>query len=547
MHKNRIWFQLALIVILAVAVVGSTLAINRSYGVGAFLGPIGGTHRIVMQRFITRPDEQALQRAAIQGMLDALDDPYTFYVPPADTDEFEKEMTGEYVGIGVAVAMRDGWLTVITPLDGSPAIAAGVRAGDRIVEIEGVSTADKTPDECVEMLMGEAGVPVRITVERGGTRIAVTIVRERIVTQTVRGFHRADGGRWRHVIDADRRIAYIRVSQFNQTTADEFKGVIEGLGVEEPGRLGALIIDLRGNPGGLMSASIAMADLFLSEGIIVSTRGRALDAETILAHREGTLGDFPIVVMIDGQSASASEIFAGALADNDRAVILGERSFGKASIQQVYTLSRTNAELKITEGRYQLPSGRSPHREPGSTEWGVDPSPGFFVPMSGQEWLDAMTTQQDQEVIRTGTEDATDWSDTEGALAALGDRQLTAAVGALQTRIDTGLWVPVGADAPSGEQLIAEDLERLDRSRQALLRDLALLERSARRHESAGIALGEPIDLWPDDTDLAGGRLEVFDARGNRIAQLSITGDDLERWLQASGVEPTEAEGSDDG
>ena len=133
------------------------------------------------------------------------------------------------------------------------------------------------------------------------------------------------------------------------------------------------------------------------------------------------------------------------------------------------------------------------------------------------------------------------------ALAALGDRQLTAAVDALQTRIDTGLWAPVGGDAPSGEQLIAEDLERLDRSRQALLRDLALLERSARRHESAGIALDEPVDLWPDDADLAGGRIEVFDARGNRIAQLSITGDDLERWLQASGVEPTETEGSDDG
>jgi len=290
--------------------------------------------------------------------------------------------------------------------------------------------------------------------------------------------------------------------------------------------------------------------------VIVSARGRAFDDQTNRAHAKGTLPNFPIVVMIDSLSASASEIFAGALADNKRAKILGERSFGKASIQGMYTLKRTNAELKVTEGRYELPSGVSPHREVDSVDWGVDPSPGFYVPMDGQERFDAITTQLEQEVIANGKgeggetreggeggqgEEVVDWSDTDAVLAALGDRQLDAAVEALQVRIADGVWTAVGEDPPSGEDLASAGLARLEQSRDALLRDLTALERHMADLRTSGATEAEPDDLWPD-TELTGGRVEVFDAQGERVALLDITGEDLETWLIASGVEVREAD-----
>src|SRR5690606_32139426 len=310
----------------------------------------------ITARYVEEPDEQALQLGAIRGMLAALDDPYSFYVPAAETRDFRKEVLGEYVGIGVYVFERDGWLTVVSPLDGSPAIAAGVMADDRIVEIDGVSTRDLSPDECVDLLTGKPGEPVALTVERMGERLEITVVRELIQTQTVKGWRRnGDEGAWDFILDPGQNLAYIRITQFTATTMEEFTEALDAAGAEDPG-FGGLILDVRANPGGLLDQAEAVADRFLEEGVIYATEGRAHDRRTVRAHSAGTLPDFPVVVLIDGQSASGSELLAGALTENDRAIAIGTRTFGKGSVQAVFQIPQQDgAQLKLTEQVYVLP------------------------------------------------------------------------------------------------------------------------------------------------------------------------------------------------
>jgi carboxyl-terminal processing protease len=215
----------------------------------------------------------------------------------------------------------------------------------------------------VDLLAGEPGSSVTLTIERGAEKLPVVITRERINTRTVKGYHRdeADPMSWKFLIDGTRRIGYVRITQFQQTTTQELAQALDAMGARE-GTLGGLILDLRFDPGGLLTEAIGVADLFLESGTIVSTKGRAREEEVAKAEEPGTLPDFPLVVLVNGQSASASEIVAGALADNGRATIVGTRSFGKGSVQRVIPLPRSKgAQLKVTEGFYYLPSGRCLH------------------------------------------------------------------------------------------------------------------------------------------------------------------------------------------
>jgi len=528
--------QFSLVAILGVAVVGSTvLALTRRGDDYAFFDPLIDVKAAVAQRFGQEPDTKAMQEGAIRGMLEALEDPYTFYVPPASTETFQRSLTGEYVGIGVAVLNIDGWLTIVTPLEGGPAIEAGLMADDRIIEIEGVSTAGKTPDECVELLKGEEGTSVDIVVERDGKTVPVTVERRRIQLQTVRGHHRIGDSQWDYMVDDG--VAYIRVSQFNLATAEEFDAVLESVGASGAGEGGlrGLIIDLRGNPGGVMDAATRMVDRFVSEGVIVSTRYRARgEGETVRARERGTLPDFPMIVMVDDSSASASEIFAGALQDHGRAKVLGTRSFGKASIQGVYDIVSSGGQLKLTEGRYALPSGRSPHRDTGATEWGVDPDPGFYVPMTAEERLAAARAQQDEEIIRQREE---------GEIhEEIDDKQLQAALRAMELRLETGDWVAVGGDGLSGKEIAEQQLQELGESRRRTIRDLARIDKRIEALTQTGASVEEGADdLWPDELALEHGEVRVYDAEGNLVSTLSITAGDLERWLQAAPLEVREA------
>ncbi|MEN0021457.1 MAG: S41 family peptidase, partial [Planctomycetota bacterium] len=442
--QSRLWFQIGLLAVLAVAVFGSTL---RIAGVGndyEFFDPLIDMKHLIETRYVEEVDAAELRDAAIQGMIEHLDDPYTVYVPPADTSEFNKRLTGEYAGIGAQILVRDGWLTIVTPLDGSPALRAGLMADDRVVEIDGNDVFEVTSDEAVELLTGEAGSTVSLMIDRDGERMTIDIVRDEIRLVPIKGFHR-DGpeGEWQHMLDADRGIAYIQLTQFTPGIALEFFEKLAMLGARD-GSLSGLIIDLRFNAGGTLTDAIDIADLFLDEGRIVSTRGRTGPEQVAEATSSDTLTDLPIIVLVNAQSASASEILAGALQDNGRAIVLGERTVGKGSVQSVLTLPRGNgAQLKITEQLYYLPSGRSLQRTDDSAVWGVDPSPGFYVPLDREQTIELLNVRRAEDIIGNTDADDTDWTDPDAVITKLQDPQLGAAYNAMKMRIESGDWQPV--------------------------------------------------------------------------------------------------------
>ncbi len=536
MSKTRFAVYAVILVVLSALLVRTTVGLQQRADRYAFFDPLIDAKRLISERYVDPVDEKKLQLGALNGMVEALDDPYTVFVPAEERAEFNKDLTGEYVGIGAMVQMMDGWLTIVTPLEDSPAFRAGIMAGDRVVEIEGRSTMGLAVDECVRLLMGEPGTRVSVVVERKGVRLPVTITRAPIKTRSVKGFHRErpDSERWMHIIDPTRRIAYLRITQFTPRVSDEVREALAGLLAE--GGVGGLVLDLRWNPGGLLPEAVAIADLFLPAGTIVSTRGRAVPEQVFKARQAGTLPDFPIAVIINEQSASASEVLAGALVENNRAVAVGTRSFGKGSVQVVIPLDRGGGELKITEQGYFLPSGRSLTRKHDSVEWGVDPTDGFYVPLTSRETIELLRIRREQDVLHAaGSGEASPeerWSDPEWIVSFLKDKQLGAALQAVQARIDTGQWRPTGLPVESGRAVVTDELRRARQTYDRLSKELVRLEtRIGAMASGVGVADQPPADLWPDDTNIVGGRVRVLDAEGRLVAELEITGEDLERWL----------------
>lgn len=545
-----------LLLILGIAVVGSTLAIAQRSDGYKFFDPMIEVKAIIDRFAVVEPESDDLQEAAIRGMLEAIDDPYATYVPPSFNDEFEKQLTGEYVGIGAEVNQVDGVFTIVTPMDDSPAFRSGIMSGDKVISINGEPTEGETVDESIDRLLGEEGTDVVLTVDRMGEILEITITRARIKSRAVRGFRRhpdADAS-WDYMLDPVRRIGYIRVSQFTPSVAREFEEALRGLGAGErdgaESGLGGLVIDLRWNPGGLLDQAVRMADLLLDEGVIVSTNGRAYAERIERAKAEATLPDFPVAVLINSQSASASEVLAGALVENDRAIVVGERSFGKGSVQSIHPLggAATGASLKLTEQRYYLPSGRSLQRTDESPVWGVDPSPGFFVPLEIDEVRALFEVRRQAEIVGGENDEIAEPSgDPDWIESTLKDRQLAAAVRAVRAHIDDGSWpVPEGAESASADVSVAE-LERLEEARNRIMRDLARIDRRAKAVRSvAGEGADEVVrDFWDDAVRIEGGRLIVRDASGNVVATLRITGENLERWLLDADVEPESPDNSD--
>lgn len=539
--------MLPLVGILGVAVVGSTIAVatnamKMSDDQYSFFDPIVDVSTLINALYVDEADLEAMQRGAIEGMLEELNDPYTTFVPRRDTEDFSKDLTGEYVGIGAEVQVRDGWLTISSPLDGSPAWKAGVMADDRVVAIDGESTEGQTIDESIDRLTGEPNTTVTITVERGAETLEIDIVRDHIKVQAVKGFMREGGdGEWMHLIDPSTGISYIRLTQFTPGCAQEVKDAIEHTRQELGGDLNGLILDLRFNPGGLLDEAVEIADLFIEEGTIVSTKGRMFDEAIDRATSEGTITDLPLLVMVNGQSASASEVLSGALSDQGRAVILGTRSFGKGSVQTVRPLESGAGVLKITEQYYYLPSGRLLHRRDDSTVWGVDPTAGYFVPVTMDETLEMLRARREQEIIEHNEEsEQVDLRDTQAVLDELSDPQLTAAVRVMQHRISSGEFEPVGIDANEPEDVALAELNALRAQEERLLRELARLDKrmqAAEQEVPQEIVANDPRDFWDDETDLEGGELVVRDADGNVVTTLKITGNDLENWLVDADVE----------
>lgn len=542
MSVKRSTFEFILVGILGTAVLGSTLALSRR-GDYKFFDELIEVKNIIGQRFVEEPDDAKLKQGALRGMVEALNDPYTVYVPPADKTEFNKDLTGQYVGIGAQVNTLSGYLTIVSPLEDSPAYRAGLMADDKVLEIDGKSTKDLTVENCVSLLAGEPGSTVDLLIERKGEKLPIiTITRDHIKTRSIKGFHRdeTNSENWKYLIDSSRNIAYVRMTQFTPNVANELLAALKSVGADN-GQLKGLVLDLRFNPGGLLSEAEAIADLFLEDGTIVSTKGRAFQERISKAQKEGTLPNFPIAILLNGQSASASEVLSGALVDNKRAIVVGSRSFGKGSVQSVIEIpGGDGSEIKITEQGYYLPSGRSLSRKDDSATWGVDPTEGFYVPLSDKELLAMLDVRRREEILSREAAPAQDtkWEDCDWVLERLQDKQLTAAVRAMQGKIDTGEWTPTGEKGIESGKLAGDELRQLNEYHERLMRELERAEKRMDALESGNVAkTTDRTDLWDDAIDLTGGKLEIRDKDGKIIGLFNITGNRLERWLFDADIE----------
>lgn len=312
--------------------------------------------------YVEEVTDEELVKAAVNGMLTSLD-PHSAYMPPSSFADMQVQTKGKFGGLGIEVTMDGGWVKVVSPLDDTPAAEAGLQPGDYITHIDGESVRGLTLAEAVDRMRGKVGTDITITVQRPDTDpFDVTLTRDVIRINSVR---------WRTEGD----IGYVRITTFNEQTADGLKEAIEGLEDALGESMKGLVLDLRNNPGGLLDQAIRVSDAFLKRGEIVSTRTRH-DADTERYNAGG--GDLidgkPMVVLINDGSASASEIVSGALQDHRRAVILGTRSFGKGSVQTIVPLPDDGGAIRLTTARYYTPSGRSIQAEGIAPDIVVEPA-----------------------------------------------------------------------------------------------------------------------------------------------------------------------------
>ncbi|MEM1210046.1 MAG: S41 family peptidase [Planctomycetota bacterium] len=427
-------------------------------------------HEIV-QNYVEDPDAQALTEAAVRGMIESLDDPYTTYLTPDDVLDLQKQVSGTFSGIGAEITTQPGRLTIVTPLEDSPAWNAGVMAGDTVLEIDGESTEDITVQQAVGLLTGEAGTDVTIKVRHEtGEEEEITITRGLIEVQSVRGFRREADQSFDFMLDDENRIGYVRLTSFSQKTVEDLTEVLAEL--EAQGMTG-LIIDVRFDPGGLLTAAVAISDMFLDEGQrIVSIKGRRTREQAFDATSD-TLVDpgVEVVILANEASASASEILAGALSENERALFVGTRTFGKGSVQNVRMLDASAGAIKLTNAYYYLPSGRNIHRRPDKDTWGVDPTAGSYVAMTPDEISAMIDVRRDGDAVRQ-RKDSNEPVTPEWIEDELKDPQLSAALSAVLGKLDSGAWPTVGEDG-ADELAKAGRIAGLERRREALAEALA--------------------------------------------------------------------------
>ncbi|MBT4605804.1 MAG: S41 family peptidase, partial [Thiotrichales bacterium] len=304
----------------------------------------------IKKKYVEEVDSKELLNNAIKGMVSRLD-PHSAYLLPEAHDELQVSTKGEFGGLGIEVGMEDGFVKVISPIDDTPAQRAGMKAGDLIIRIDGTAVQGLTLNEAVKKMRGKVGTKIVLTVVRKGEDQALTIdiIRDVIRIRSVKSKMLEEG------------FGYIRISQFQVNTGENMQAMIDEL-IEEDNdgkALNGMVLDLRNNPGGVLSAAVSVSDAFLTDGLVVYTDGRGGDASVkFQADADDILDGAPLVVLVNNGSASASEIVSGALQDHKRAVIMGSRTFGKGSVQTILPM-RNGAALKLTTARYFTPSGRS--------------------------------------------------------------------------------------------------------------------------------------------------------------------------------------------
>ncbi|MCK5570583.1 MAG: S41 family peptidase [Spirochaetes bacterium] len=294
-------------------------------------------------------DPEKLTHGAINGMIKSLDDPHTSYMSKDIFKELQTETKGEFGGVGIVIGVRDSWITVISPIDDTPGARAGIKAGDKIIEVNGESTEGFTTMDAVNLIRGKVGTSVNLTIRRES-------VQQPLHFDITRGIIQLESVKSKVI---ENHIGYIRISSFSEHTAEALEDHLYELTDQE---VDSLIIDLRNNPGGLLSSAIQITDMFLDKGTIVSIEGRVKGQDQVYRAHERTIApDIPIIVLVNGGSASGSEIVAGAIKDNNRGILVGTKTFGKGSVQTVRELP-DGSGIRITTALYYTPSGESIHK-----------------------------------------------------------------------------------------------------------------------------------------------------------------------------------------
>jgi len=363
-------------------------------------------------RSLEEVGQRELFEGAMEGMMSRLDD-YSAYISPDVLAEFNEALDKEFGGVGIEIRIDPDTkqLTVASPLVGTPAYEAGIRAGDKVLRIDGHSTQGLSLQDAADRMRGRPGDPVTLTVLHLDAEepTVVEIVRAIIQVDTVLGDARNADGSWNHFLEGHDRIGYLRINSFGENTDVELARALDGMlqrGMQ------ALILDLRNDPGGMLDAAIGVCDLFVDSGMIVSTRrrdGQIRRAFTASKSKRGALPDFPMAVLVNQFSASASEIVAACLQDHQRAVVVGQRTFGKGTVQELIELESGQGMIKLTTASYWRPSGKNIHRHRDADEddddWGVTPDKGYEVEVDEEQLGKLLSARLHRDVYKPNHED----------------------------------------------------------------------------------------------------------------------------------------------
>jgi len=343
------------LVILLVFGLGISIGLSRSPKVSALSTDIYEDLKIfsdvlglLQKEYVEETNSKDLVYGAVKGMLETLD-PHSAFMPPSVYKEMQEETKGRFEGLGIEITSKEGVLTVVSPIEDTPAFRAGIQAGDQILKIDGESTKNLTLMDSVKRLRGPRGTKVTITIMREGLSKPreFTLTRDVIPIRSVR------------YELMEKEYGYIRLSQFQEKTEGEFDKALKALESESKGAIKGLILDLRNNPGGLLDQAVKVSDRLIESGLIVSMEGRREDQKMkFYAHPQGTIARYPLIILVNGGSASASEIVAGAVQDHGRGILVGTQTFGKGSVQTIFPM-KDGSGLRLTTARYFTPNGRS--------------------------------------------------------------------------------------------------------------------------------------------------------------------------------------------
>jgi carboxyl-terminal processing protease len=438
--RNLVWIAiLAVIAVLLWKVPESLIRRDTLY---TQFSPLLDVVFQVRRNYVEETQPPDLLHGAIDGMLGRLD-PYSQYFNPTEYDQFQKRTEGQFVGIGIEVGEMPGvGLQVVAPIEGTPAYRAGLRSGDRIIQIDGEPAAEMKVSDAVKLIQGKPGTTVTLTIERPGVEepFEVTITRSLITVRTVRGWARSADWQWDYLIDPEHQIGYVRISSFEEPTADQLDEAIRDLVARH--RMRGLILDLRDNPGGLLPVVVNIARRFVPSGVIVSTKGRNKPEFTYEATGEHLYPPVPVVVLVNHGSASASEILAGALRDHGRGMLVGEKTFGKGSVQELILLSDDRGAIKLTTAYYYLPKGERIHGKGVVPDRIVDLSSSertklLEANMAVYSTIGLPSETQPATATAPATMPATAPDEEPGRVEILIDRQLREALSILQEQLAT--------------------------------------------------------------------------------------------------------------